>query len=242
MAFHPDDSDWDDREDEQEAEPFQGQVRHSNVSARVPESVGQGVFSNGVMILTGAFEIVLDFVLRMGEQQRVVTRIILPHTVARQFVAALKDNVGNYERRFGPVPKLPRPLPETPPQAPEIEYPPSADPPAPPSTPSEDAPDSGPPLSEHPENRPVPPAPPQIEDIYHDLKLPDEMLSGRYANAVLIRHSGTEFCFDFITNLYPRSAVSSRVFLAAPHVLPFLHSLHRSITPPQHPGTSQGLA
>ena len=46
------------------------------------------------------------------------------------------------------------------------------------------------------------------------------MLSGRYANAVLIRHSATEFCFDFITNFYPQSAVSARVYIAAPHLGP----------------------
>lgn len=243
MPHSPDDADWDDRDKDPEGEPLQGQVRHSNVSARVPESVGQGVFSNGVMILTGGFEIVLDFVLRMGEQQRVVPRILLPHPVARQFVAALKDNIGNYERRFGSLPKLPRPLPEAPSQATEAQHPPVSESPAVPGGfPPDASSELAHPASEHPENRPVPPTPPQIEDIYHDLKLPDEMLSGRYANAVLIRHSGTEFCFDFITNLYPRSAVSSRVFLAAPHVPPFLHSLHRSITPPQPPGTSQELA
>lgn len=238
MTHDPDDvPDWNDREgrddeDEGESRPVQGQVRHSNISARVPEEVGHGVFSNGVMILTGPFEIVIDFVLRMGEQQRVVARTVLPHVVARQFVTALTDNIRNYERRFGPIPKLPRPFPEAPPPPVESEFA------------EEEAEPGGGPAdgAGHPENRPVRASPPQIEDIYHELKLPDDMLSGRYANAVLIRHSGTEFCFDFITNLYPRSAVSARVFVAAPHVNPFLHSLSRALHPPQPPGTSEGFA
>lgn len=232
MTHDPDDTpNWDEPADEDESRPVQGQVRHSNISARVPEDVGQGVFSNGVMILTGPFEIVLDFVLRMGEQQRVVARTVLPHVVARQFVAALTDNMRNYERRFGPLPRMPKPLPEAPP-------PPSAE------SVLKSGPDPSPSAErrEHPENQPHQETPPHIEDIYHELKLPDEMLSGRYANAVLIRHSGTEFCFDFITNLYPRSAVSSRVFLAAPHVAPFLQSLTRSLNPPPLPGTSEGFA
>ena len=83
----------------------------------------------------------------------------------------------------------------------------------------------------HPENIPAPPAPPQIEDIYDELRLPDDMLSGSYANAVLVRHTGTEFCFDFITNIFPRSAVSSRVYMAAQHVPLLLQSLIRSLNP-----------
>ncbi len=53
------------------------------------------------------------------------------------------------------------------------------------------------------------------QEIYDDLKIRDELLSGNYANAVMIGHGPHEFSFDFITNFYPHSAVSSRVFLAA---------------------------
>ncbi len=217
--------------------PLQGQVRHSNLSARVPEDVGQGVFSNGVMILTGAFEVVLDFVLRLGEQQRVASRVVLPHIVARQLVTALQENLNNYEKRFGVIPKLLKPLPETTPEAPRTEPHHEGSP--------QGGEAAGVPTSSgiagvgHPENLPETPKAPNIEDIYQDLKLPDAMLSGRYANAVLIRHSGAEFCFDFITNVYPRSAVSARVFLAAPHVPSFLQSLSRSVSPPAADGGAE---
>lgn len=215
--------------------PPTGQVQLKNLSARLPEHVGAGVFSNGVLILTGPFEVICDFVLRMGENQRIISRIVLPHAVARQFVSAMRDNVANYEKRFGPLPAMPKPLPEPREELiqdePHIasalhETPVEAAPPAPPPAPA---------AAEHPENRPEKPHNPPIEDIYHDLRLGDDMLSGRYANAVLIRHSGTEFCFDFITNFYPRSAISARVFLAAPHVGPFLASLTRSV-----PGAPRG--
>ena len=53
-------------------------------------------------------------------------------------------------------------------------------------------------------------------------------MSGCYANAVMIAHTPSEFCFDFITNFYPRSAVSSRVYLSAPQVPRFLETLTRS--------------
>jgi hypothetical protein len=56
------------------------------------------------------------------------------------------------------------------------------------------------------------------QEIYDDLKIRDELLSGAYANAVMIGHGPHEFSFDFITNFYPHSAVSARVFLAAGQV------------------------
>ncbi len=204
-------------------QPVQGQVSHSNISARVPESVGAGVFSNGVMVLTGQFEIVLDFVLRIGEQQRVAARCVLPRGVAGQFVGALRENVRNYESRFGPLPQLPRPIASEPEHSEEGE-----------ATGKESASHGG--EAVHPESFPAPPSQPQIQDIYDELKISEEVMTGHYANAVLIRHSGTEFCFDFITNFFPRSAVSARVFMATPHVRPLLASLERSLPPP---GTSQ---
>ncbi len=218
----PSDSDSSDSHSRDD-QPVQGQVSHSNISARVPESVGAGVFSNGVMVLTGQFEIVLDFVLRIGEQQRVATRCVLPRGVAGQFVGALQENVRNYESRFGPLPLLPKPIP------PELEHAEESE-----ATGDIPAPHGGEAL--HPGNLPAPPSQPQIQDIYDELKISEDVMTGHYANAVLIRHSGTEFCFDFITNFFPRSAVSARVFMATPHVRPLLASLERSLPPP---GTSQ---
>jgi hypothetical protein len=213
-----------DSDDTPDPPPLQGQVRHSSRSARVPEEVGTGVFSNGVMILSGAFECVLDFVLRMGEVQKIVARVVLPPGVAQQFERALRDNLRGYENRFGSMPRMPRPVP-----APEMPATDDDDPEA--EIPQEPGIDTGIAAAGHLENQPSTRVP-DIDEIYQDLKLPDAMLSGRYANAVLIRHSGTEFCFDFLTNVYPRSAVSARVFMSAPQVPPFLESLNRSLSPP----------
>ena len=82
--------------------------------------------------------------------------------------------------------------------------------------------------SEPPHNPPPVPAPPPISEVYEQLKLPDDMLSGNYANTVVISHSGAEFCFDFITSFYPRSAVAVRVYMACPHVVELFESLTRS--------------
>ena len=66
------------------------------------------------------------------------------------------------------------------------------------------------------------------QDVYDDLKLRDEILSGAYANAVMIGHGPYEFSFDFITNFYPQSAVSCRVYLASGHIYRLLESLRAS--------------
>jgi Protein of unknown function (DUF3467) len=73
-----------------------------------------------------------------------------------------------------------------------------------------------------------PPTPPSLEEIYDQLKLPDDHLSGSYANAMMITHTPAEFCLDFITNIYPRSAVSARVYLAAAQIPGLLNTLQRA--------------
>ena len=83
------------------------------------------------------------------------------------------------------------------------------------------------------ESLPPPPKPsitrhPSPQEVYDELKLKDELLSGSYSNAVMIGHGPHEFSFDFITNFYPQSAVSCRVFMAAGHVGRLLDSLKAS--------------
>lgn len=157
-----------------------GEIRHAQVSARVPDDIAPGVFSTGVIVLSNQTEFVLDFLLRMSRPYQVAVRVVLPPIVVPQVIAALSDNIGKYVQRFGPIPPLPKP---------EMERRPS------------------------------------IQEIYDELKLPDRVLSGAYANGVMIGHSAAEFSLDFITNFFPRSAVSARVFMSAPHAPRLLESL-----------------
>lgn len=72
---------------------------------------------------------------------------------------------------------------------------------------------------------PNPPRRLSPQEIYDELKLRDDILSGSYANAVMIGHGPYEFSFDFITNFYPQSAVSCRVFVASGQVVLFYDSI-----------------
>ncbi len=163
---------------------FSQQFQHQQVAARVPDKVARGVFSTGALVLQGAHEFVIDFVLRMNQPQQIVARVILPLGLMPGLINALRENLANYQKQFGAPPALPTPQP--------------------------------------------PPKPPTIDEIYDQLKLPEEVQSGTYANHVLIAHSPAEFCFEFITNFYPRAAISSRVFLSAPQVPVLLNTLIRS--------------
>ena len=70
---------------------------------------------------------------------------------------------------------------------------------------------------------------PTPQEIYDDLKLPDENLSGVYANGVMIGHGASEFGLDFLTSFFPQSAVSARVFVAAGQVPRLLDSLQGAV-------------
>jgi hypothetical protein len=131
--------------------------------------------------MNGPHVFVLDFLQQMGVPSHLVRRVVLPHAVVPRFIQALEQNLGNYEQKFGPPMKLPRPV--------------------------------------NPTQRP------SIEEIYDNIKVSDEELPGHFAEGVMIRHSAAEFCFDFVTQFFPNAAVSSRVFLSAPHVPPLLEAL-----------------
>ncbi|QDT11037.1 DUF3467 domain-containing protein [Planctomycetes bacterium K23_9] len=81
-----------------------------------------------------------------------------------------------------------------------------------------------------PQQKPNPDARrPTPQEIYDDLKMPDETLSGVYANGVMIGHGASEFGLDFLTSFFPQSAVSARVFVSAGQVPRLLESLRGAV-------------
>jgi hypothetical protein len=76
---------------------------------------------------------------------------------------------------------------------------------------------------------PPPNAPqPNLADVYEQLKITDEVSVGAYANTLMISHSPSEFCLDFILDMFPRSVVTQRVYMAAPQIPPLLNTLKRT--------------
>jgi hypothetical protein len=201
-----------------------------------------------VIVVTGGTEFVLDFVRNLPRPSTIVARVVLPHLVMPQFIDALAKNIELFRQRYGELPgsQLPSsPLASPAPGAAQPSIPqgesgalpaaprePSGIPPEVPGTTSIQA---G--LHSNPTPSSVPPPGPtqavtpkrqNPQEIYDELKLRDEILSGTYANAVMIGHGAYEFSFDFITNFYPQSAVSCRVYLASGHIARLLDSLKQS--------------
>lgn len=197
--------------------PVHAEFRFQPVAARVPELISPGQFANGTIVMSGPHEFLIDFVLRLHQPNAVVGRVILPFEVTSQFIKALRANLRQYEHTFGSITPTPMPLKKDavsehspqPAMLPESAKPTSAT-------------ESSTPLE------PVTSTLPQsvkIDEIYDGLKFPEKHQPGAYANAVLIRHTNTEFCFDFVANFYPRPVVVQRFFLSLGQVVPFLNSL-----------------
>ena len=194
-------------------------IEHAPATARIPDAVGRGVFATGAIVLHGTDEFAIDFVQSLVRPERVAARVVLPPAVASQFALALDQSLRLYAEKFG-----------SPPREPDAARPPRdvQNPPAAAAQSAQNKPASEPPpaSSQPPTQSPPQPA---ITDHYERLKLGDEMLGGAYANLVTISQTGSEFCFDFIAKLYPRAAVTTRVYMAAARVPDLLASLQRSI-------------
>ena len=206
------------------------QIQHSSATARIPDEIGRGVFATAVIVLHGTHEYTIDFVQSLARPNRVASRIILPPAVANQFVLALEQALEKYRTSFGEIPHEPKSQQQDQGQSSEKDTAPSD------ISQPEDTTSTQPATENTTSNAPTPesnlsnttqPAP--IADIYDNLKLPDDMLGGVYANMASISHTGSEFCFDFIAQFFPRSAVTARVYMAAPRVPELLNSLKRSI-------------
>ncbi len=219
------------------------------IRARVPEHVARGAFSTGVIIMTAQTELILDFIQNLGRPHQVVARVVLPHSVLPQLVDALQRNMELYKSRWGELPYLPQ-LPPVQTSVPGHPVPAAQSPSdgqsgqhagtsqsvvgasggsAAPGGSGEGQSGSTtpPPATNKPSSgfQDTGVRRPSAQEIYDDLKIKDELLSGVYANAVMIGHGPHEFSFDFITNFFPHSAVSSRVFLSAGQVPRFYDSL-----------------
>ena len=194
-------------------------IEHAPATARIPDAVGRGVFATGAIVLHGTDEFAIDFVQSLVRPERVAARVVLPPAVASQFALALDQSLRLYAEKFGSPPREPDAA--RPPR--DVQNPPAADAQSAQNKPASEPPPAS---SQPPTQSPPQPA---ITDHYERLKLPDEMLGGAYANLVTISQTGSEFCFDFIAKLYPRAAVTTRVYMAASRVPDLLASLQRSI-------------
>lgn len=208
-----------DDEGGQRPEPYTHDFKHTPISARVPEKIGRGAFANAVMILQANDEFILDFLSTMSQPQQVVSRVVLTATTFGQYIAALRANVVKYEQQFGPLAAR---MPPAPSAAPGQSDDPHGGIIAAAGHPTPSVEGQG----AHPGHEGQ--SPPRIDDLYDQLKLPDELAGGAFANVVMMRHTPEEFAFDFIASFYPRPIVTARVYMAAGRIPSFVDALASS--------------
>jgi Protein of unknown function (DUF3467) len=190
------------------------------VSARVPEKVARGVFANSAFVIQGPTEFAIDFVLRMCKPHQIVARVFLPFHLVPQVIGTLKTSMDKHRQMHGGTPpSAPTPAPVLAPAAA----------PAAATTPGNPvpAPQAASPGPAQPPTTHAGPAV-SVDELYEDLKMSEDVMGGVYANALLVVTNASEYCLDFIVNLYPRAVVSSRVFMSAAQVPILLTSLNQT--------------
>jgi hypothetical protein len=157
-----------------------------------------------------------------------------PKSAARQAANQLYPFGSTDVLPGAPIPELPTPRTDDPPSIKPLSSPSAASPspitnPVNPQSTSQGGLGQSGPGQAGPVTPPPAPRRPTPQEIYDDLKIPDSILSGAYANGVMIAHGASEFGLDFLTSFYPQSAVSARVFMAAGQIPRLLESLQQSL-------------
>lgn len=68
----------------------------------------------------------------------------------------------------------------------------------------------------------------KIRDLYDEQKSSDRVLADAFADSLTIRHNPEEFCFDFVSNFYPKSFLTARLIIPAGRVPGLLQALRKS--------------
>ena len=78
---------------------------NGQLQIELKEEVAQGTYANLAIITHSSSEFILDFVRVMPGMPKagVQSRIVLAPEHAKRLLRALEENIGKYERVFGPV-------------------------------------------------------------------------------------------------------------------------------------------
>lgn len=79
------------------------------IQLKASDEVLQGRYANAVQISHTKEEVVFDFLTLMPPHGQLVSRVIVAPTHAKRFLAALQENLGKYEKQFGPLVNEPAP-------------------------------------------------------------------------------------------------------------------------------------
>lgn len=75
------------------------------INLKLDEKIGEGVYSNLVVISHNQSEFIIDFgrLLPGLQDAKILSRIIKTPQHAKQFLNTLKNNIENYEKQYGEI-------------------------------------------------------------------------------------------------------------------------------------------
>ena len=78
---------------------------NNQLQIELKEDVAQGIYANLAVITHSSSEFIVDFVRVMPGMPKagVKSRIVLAPEHAKRLLRALEENIGKYERTFGPI-------------------------------------------------------------------------------------------------------------------------------------------
>lgn len=84
---------------------MQQEPKDGQLNIEITEEIGEGSYSNLVIITHSQAEFILDFVNIMPglPKSKVKSRVIMAPVHAKRFLEALADNVKNYEKENGQI-------------------------------------------------------------------------------------------------------------------------------------------
>jgi len=89
-------------------------MAEQEIQIQLDEQTMKGTYSNIAVISHHENEFILDFIFVHPPQGKVVSRVITSPSHAKLFLAALSNNIAQYEKVFGVIPEPKQPPPPMP--------------------------------------------------------------------------------------------------------------------------------
>jgi len=172
-------------------------IHHDPPTALIPEKVGVGLFATEVVVFHSENEVAIDFIQGIAKPYRVVRRVIITEKVAKTLNDTLKTELQTNKSKNSSYVENLKNK-----NTQEIE-----------NISSQESTDFQ--------------KKEKVDDIYSGLKMENNELNGFYANKILVNYGKDSFCLDFISNIYPKSIVTSRIFMTKNSVLELLNALNK---------------
>jgi hypothetical protein len=173
-------------------------IHHNPPTALIPEKVGIGLFSTEVVVFHSESEVAIDFIQGIAKPYRVVRRVIMANSITKTFFEVLKNELNSPKKSNNSS---------------YVENLKNKN--------YEESLNKNQQKDEDLEKRE------KVDDIYRELKIENDELSGFYANKVLINYGTDSICLDFISNIYPKSIVTSRIFVTNGTIIELLSALNK---------------